>query len=68
VLADIRGGDENLREGDRVVWEEVERKIVFRFRVGVDDPRDIDDETDCLSIYQSIANVKTVIQQTNFAI
>lgn len=46
MLADIRGGDEELREADAVVRDEDEVEVVFGVRVLVDDARDVDDEAD----------------------
>lgn len=67
MLADIRCGDEDLCERNRVVWEEVECQIVLRVGVGIDDPCDVDNEADCLNVHQSITEFKTVVRQTNFA-
>ena len=44
VLADIRGRDEDLCEGDGVVGEEEELEVVLGVGVCVDDPSDVDDE------------------------
>lgn len=46
VLADVRCGDEDLRERDRVVWEEEDLQVVLRLRVCVDDPRRVNDQPD----------------------
>jgi hypothetical protein len=48
VLADVRGRDEDLSEGDGVVREEEDLEVVLGIRVGVDDARRVDDETDGL--------------------
>lgn len=52
MLADVRGRDQNLSQGNRVIRQEVESEIVFRVRIGIDYTCNIDDETDCLGIYK----------------
>jgi hypothetical protein len=46
VLGDVRGRDEKLRQRHGVVGEEEDLEVLLCLRVGVDDPRGVDDETD----------------------
>lgn len=51
VLTDIRRGDEDLSEGDRVVGEEEHREQVLGLGVFVDDACSVDDEADSLKTF-----------------
>jgi len=44
MLTDIRCGNQDFGQGDSVVWQEVELKIIFRLRIGIDDAGNIDDK------------------------
>ena len=48
VLADVRGRDQHLSQGDRVVGEEEDAEVVFGVRVGVDHAGGVDDQADGL--------------------
>ena len=48
MLTDIRGRDENLCEGDRVIRKEVKLKVFVGLRVRIDNSGYIDDEANGL--------------------
>ena len=48
MLTDIRGRDENLCEGDRVIRKEVKLKVFVGLRVRIDNSSYIDDEANGL--------------------
>ena len=46
MLRQVRCRDEQLRKGDRVVRKEEHLKVLLCIRVGIDDTRNIHDESD----------------------
>ena len=48
VLTDIRRGNENFCERDRVVRKEVKTEEILGVRIRVNNARDIHNEADCL--------------------
>jgi len=48
MLADIRGRYQDFSERNGIIWQEVELQKVLGIRVGIDDMRNVHDETNRL--------------------
>lgn len=66
MLTDIRGRDENLCEGDRVIRKEVKLKVFVGLRVRIDNSSYIDDEANGLFLLAKVI-LKDKREPTNFA-